>query len=359
MLMIQSLLMIAMACAVLSVTCFAIAGTAALEHKWRRALASAVIGALLLFTGVHAAFAANTKLSSLSAGAAASDTDLIYDVQSAGSGGVKETLSQMWTWIQTHLASPGPIGGTTPDAGSFTTVSATGNLTSNITGGGTQCVQASNAGVLSGTSSGCGAGGGAASTPAVYVTNQWYEPLVFNQSAASGAAQSTNIAYCFFGSVSPSVTIKTLGANISAGGNNANALQMAIYSLSGTTLTLVDSTVNIAQPTTSGIVSGALNNTTDTLNAGTVYAFCENNNNAITLAAFGASNIDMNQIIGTTTFDTTHILQPATTYRGVSFSMTFNTTPATTWGSPGATLAMSTATFVSAAIIQRIAFQVN
>jgi hypothetical protein len=58
------------------------------------------------------------------------------------------------------LPSPGAIGGTTPAAGNFTTLGATSNLTTNVTGGGTQCLQASNTGVVSGTGSACGSGGG-------------------------------------------------------------------------------------------------------------------------------------------------------------------------------------------------------
>lgn len=108
-----------------------------------------ILGATIL------AWAANTKLSSLSAGGAMADTDLFYDVQTAGAGGAKETGTQIWTWIQSHLASPGAIGGSTPAAGNFTTLGATGALTTNVTGGGTQCLQASNTGVITGTASVC------------------------------------------------------------------------------------------------------------------------------------------------------------------------------------------------------------
>jgi hypothetical protein len=61
------------------------------------------------------------------------------------------------------FASPPAIGGTTPAAGSFTTLSATGNLTTNVTGS-TQCLQANNAGVVSGTGGACGSGGGGSMT---------------------------------------------------------------------------------------------------------------------------------------------------------------------------------------------------
>lgn len=58
------------------------------------------------------------------------------------------------------LSSPPAIGGTTPAAGAFTTLSATGGLTTNITGGGNQCLSANNSGIVSGTGSACGSGGG-------------------------------------------------------------------------------------------------------------------------------------------------------------------------------------------------------
>ena len=65
--------------------------------------------------------------------------------------------------LSNYLASPPSIGGTSPGAAEFTSLTATGNLTTDITGGGTQCVQASNIGVLSGTGASCGGGGGGVS----------------------------------------------------------------------------------------------------------------------------------------------------------------------------------------------------
>lgn len=64
------------------------------------------------------------------------------------------------TGVTNLFASPPAIGGSAPAAGAFTTLSATGNLTTNITGS-TECVQANSSGVLSGTGVACGSGGGA------------------------------------------------------------------------------------------------------------------------------------------------------------------------------------------------------
>jgi len=60
--------------------------------------------------------------------------------------------------VTAALVSPPPIGATTASTGAFTTLGATGNLTTNVTGS-TQCLHASTAGVVSGTGSDCGSGG--------------------------------------------------------------------------------------------------------------------------------------------------------------------------------------------------------
>jgi hypothetical protein len=55
-------------------------------------------------------------------------------------------------------ASPPAIGSSVAAAGNFTTLFLTGALTTNVTGGGTQCLQVNNAGVVSGTTAVCGSG---------------------------------------------------------------------------------------------------------------------------------------------------------------------------------------------------------
>lgn len=62
----------------------------------RRLKAATIAGALLLAT---AAYAANTALSALSASGALAGANLIYVVQTAGSGGVKATMTQVATFI--------------------------------------------------------------------------------------------------------------------------------------------------------------------------------------------------------------------------------------------------------------------
>lgn len=113
----------------------------------------------------------------------------------ANSGTLGEiNLSQTWTATQTFngtlagtaFASPPAIGGTAPAAGAFSTLSATGNTTTNITGS-TQCVHASTAGVLSGTGSDCGSGGSTAFSGLTSGTNSAMAGVI-----GSGASLATS-----------------------------------------------------------------------------------------------------------------------------------------------------------------------
>ena len=62
------------------------------------------------------------------------------------------------TFATQNYATPPAIGGTTPAAGAFTTLAASGNLTTNVTGS-TQCLHVNSSGVVLGTGSDCGSGG--------------------------------------------------------------------------------------------------------------------------------------------------------------------------------------------------------
>ena len=63
-------------------------------------------------------------------------------------------ISGLGTFATQNYATPPAIGGGTPAAGAFTTLSATGNLTTNVTG--TQCLHVAGTGVISGTGADCG-----------------------------------------------------------------------------------------------------------------------------------------------------------------------------------------------------------
>ena len=84
----------------------------------------------------------------------------------------------------------------------FGALTATGTLTTNITGAGTQCVQASAAGVLSGTGSACGAGGGG--TPGGANTN-----VQFNNAGAFGG----DAGFTYTGNGQAVLALGTITAN--------------------------------------------------------------------------------------------------------------------------------------------------
>ena len=87
--------------------------------------------------------------------------------------------------------NPGPIGGTTAAAGFFTTGSFTGNLTTNVTGGGTQCLHVDNTGLVTGTTSDCGSGGSTAFSAITAGTNT--NALVMGSLGSLGTSGSGTI----------------------------------------------------------------------------------------------------------------------------------------------------------------------
>lgn len=94
-----------------------------------------------------------------------SNTQCQYN-NSSTFGGIADCTSNGTTIVLSGGTIDGmAVGGTTPAAGAFTTLSATGNLTTNVTGGGTQCAQVSNTGVLSGTGAACGGSGSTGANP--------------------------------------------------------------------------------------------------------------------------------------------------------------------------------------------------
>lgn len=71
------------------------------------------IAFILMLATATAAYAASSTLGNLSSGSAISATDLFYDVQSVGTGGVKVTGTQLQTWAGTVVQTgPGATGGT-------------------------------------------------------------------------------------------------------------------------------------------------------------------------------------------------------------------------------------------------------
>jgi hypothetical protein len=103
-------------------------------------------------------------------------------LSSANYAGFRSSLG-LGTFATQDYATPPAIGGTTPAAGAFTTLSATGNLTTNVTGS-TQCLHVNSSGVVSGTAADCGAGAGTVTTSG--------SPASGNLAKFSGSTAITN-----------------------------------------------------------------------------------------------------------------------------------------------------------------------
>jgi hypothetical protein len=102
------------------------------QRRWVRACISLIASAAM----TTAAYAASTTLSNLSAGAAVSGTDLFYDVQTVGSGGVKVTAAQLLTYIQNNIAQVTSITGgcgNNASAGAITPSNPAGAIVSQLT----------------------------------------------------------------------------------------------------------------------------------------------------------------------------------------------------------------------------------
>jgi hypothetical protein len=103
---------------------------------------------------------ASGNLTKFSGAASVTSGDLSGDCTTSGTLAItctKTSGTSFGTFATQNYATPPAIGGTTPAAGSFSTLSATGNLTTNVTGS-TQCLQANSSGVVSGSGSTCGGG---------------------------------------------------------------------------------------------------------------------------------------------------------------------------------------------------------
>jgi hypothetical protein len=80
--------------------------------------------ALALALAPLPAFAQSSKLSLLSAGVAITGTDLFYDVQTAGTGGVKITAAQLLTYMQAGVLNVGTTAVTGGSSGQCLTISS-------------------------------------------------------------------------------------------------------------------------------------------------------------------------------------------------------------------------------------------
>ena len=256
----------------------------------------AVVGVLAFITG---AYGVNTRVSSLSAASSVGGTDLLYDVQTGGVGGVKATALQLAT-------RSGLINGKTGIPSSY------------------------------------------------YVTNNWYTFNVLNSSSAVASTLAGSTVYCSFGFVRASVTIKALGAYVVTGVAATNA-QFAIYSESAGTLTLVDKTANVATATSATAISQTVGNTTDILSPGTLYAFCTNDSGAAAFSANAGPGIISATIGSSSLQQVTNPSAVATAgLTGISWSDNLGT-----WASPKAISVTSNVIETGNAIVPTVVFEVN
>jgi hypothetical protein len=133
------------------------------------------------------------NLAKFSASTVITNADLTGDCTTSGTLSVtctKTSGTSFGTFATQNYATPPAIGGTTPAAGAFTTLSATGNLTTNVTGS-TQCLQVNSSGMVSGSGINCGTTSTA---------------LTFNSSG--GAASGTT----FNGATAKTIDYSTVGA---------------------------------------------------------------------------------------------------------------------------------------------------
>jgi hypothetical protein len=131
-------------------------------------------------------------------------------------------------------AAPGPIGGSVPNPATFTTLHVTGAFTSNITGS-VQCIHADTFGVLTGTGSDCGAGGGGGSSvfPMTIsgTVNSGGIPCFTSTTTESSSALLPAGDFVLGGGAGSCPTASFTIVPISAGGTGGNTKSNALISL--------------------------------------------------------------------------------------------------------------------------------
>lgn len=261
--------------------------------KWLRKHLPAIF--IAITASATAAYAASSALSGLSAASSVAGTDLFYDVQTNGVGGVKATAAQLAAYEATVNGFGYPA--------------------------------------------------------AHYLTSNWYTGNILNPSTGAQAL-AANTVYCAPGWVTSSVTIKALGIYVTTSVAGSNA-QMAVYSESGGTLTLVDSTANVATTTSTSGASQTVANTTDVLSAGVLYFFCANDDHTVTLGATGNVGL-MTFTIGSATLGPALVPQAGGGLMGIKWTATLGT-----WAGTEALSSTTAVTNTSGVQVPLVAFQVN
>jgi hypothetical protein len=173
-----------------------------------------------------------------------------------------------------------------------------------------------------------------------YITGgtQWYQPTT-GLIIGPGTAETLSTLYCTFGTVAASVTIKSMGIRTSAGQASSHA-EVAIYSMAnppGTVMTLVDYGSAQQSTASSGAnITFSMNNTTDVLSPGVIYAFCVNTDtSAIVFSGYSPTSTGFSALFGSST--QTNVNSGSAEIIGKSIAQTYNSSPGTTFGTPGVT----------------------
>jgi len=213
-------------------------------------ITSGTLGAARMPLGITATPSAGQLLIGNAGGTAYAANSMTGDCAITSAGAVtctKTSGTSFGTFATQNYATPPTIGGTTPAPGFFTTLSATGALTTNVTGGGIQCLHASNTGVVTGTGSDCGSGGGAVSSISG-------DGTLITNSSSSGAVTltlgNTGLAYGVWGGITgssaapayhslssyPGAAFPTLNQSTTGNAATATALAATPSQCSGTQL---------------------------------------------------------------------------------------------------------------------------
>lgn len=140
------------------------------------------------------------------------------------------------TFATQNFATPPAIGGTTPAAGAFSTLSASGNLTTNVTGS-TQCLRVNSSGVVAGAGADCATGG----SGDLLSTNNLSDVANAATSRTNlGLAIGTNVqAYdadlTTYAGITPSANVQTI-----LGGANYAAIRTSLSLVPGTDVEVHD-----------------------------------------------------------------------------------------------------------------------
>ncbi len=217
-----------------------------------------IIGAAILSL-LSPAKAADSTVTALTAAGALAGTELFYCVQTAADR--KCTPAQ----IQAYLTAA------TNTFSAVQTFNANDLKLAGVTGS-TQCLHADTTGVVTGTGSDCGAGGGTVGL-LPYVSGSYYAPFGGATTTAS-QLYVNGTTYCRVAYFKNLGTVDSLGAAviiISSGGN----FQLAVYAISATTQLPTGSPLM----TTGSISTTSLGTPTGTVNSGTPFQIGSGSNN--------------------------------------------------------------------------------